>query len=277
MNGCKKLMAVLLGIILVLGVTKSIPTYAADAKTWYVTYDTDSKGWYQSTDKKNWTSLALATFASGDSIVIDASNATADQLKLTVYQPVNEVAFINGANAALTAPSVKHAYAIGGSIGVINGNVESVDAYHTGIIQVNGNVGSFTAHYSDDSNVNTVFAVTGTVDKANVKSSKDLLSNTTTLYNIAAGKLVTNDQGYVTLKDGEYSLTPSGTAAAETAAASTTTTQTASTTTSSEKVLDDVPKTGDSYDIKAALAFFTIAATCVIIAVVYDKKKSTGK
>jgi hypothetical protein len=272
MNGYRKLMAVLLGIILVLGAAKSVPAYAAEAKTWYVTYDVNTSGWYESTDKVNWSSASLSKFAAGDSIVIDACSATSDQLKLTAYQAVNEVAFINGANAVLTAPSVKHAYAISGATGVINADVESVDAYYTGIIQVNGNVGSFTAHYSDDSNVNTVFAVTGTVDKANVKSTKDLLSNNTTLYNIAKGKLVTNDQGYVALKDGEYSLT-----ASESASASETGLTANLISPSSEKVLDDVPKTGDSYDIKAALAFFTIAATCVIGALIYEKKKSTGK
>lgn len=233
-----------------------VKAQAAGATTWYLTYDVGTGAWYGSTDKVYWSYPDISKMQAGDNLVIDADNANSVQFIVNAPQSINELAVVGGASVVVNAPYVAHAYSVNGATTAINSNVGLVDAYHTGVIQVNGNVDKIVGHYDDSAE--TIFGVSGTVGQANVKWTKDLLSNNTTVYNVAKGKMTTNEWGWVPLEEGDYSLTPS---------ASTTTTK-ANTT---QKQLDSVPKTGVA-GMRESFIFFALAAVFAIGAVVYKKK-----
>lgn len=235
---------------------------AADVTTWYITYDSSSDAWYGSSDGVNWSYPDLTKFQAGDKLVVNADGKCSKQITLNCPQTISELAFTGGSNAVVKAPYVTRAYAVNGSTGVVNSDVGTAEAYYTGVLQINGNVDKFIAYY-DDSN-KTVFAVTGTVNQANVKWTGDLLSNKTTVYNVKKGKLFTNEWGWVSLEEGDYSLTPT--------ASTTTTTTTTTDSTASGKTLDDVPKTGAESGISESIIFFSLAAVFAIGAIVYKKK-----
>lgn len=248
-------MALCLAMVLAFAKTP-VKAEAAEATTWYISYDGGSSDWYISTDKYYWSRIDLTGIKEGDNVVVDADNKCDKQLVLHIAPSINELAVVGGASVAVNVPHVNHAYSVNGSTTAINCNVSSVDAYHTGVIQVNGNVDKLVAHYDDSAD--TMFGVSGTVGQANVKWTKDLLSNNTTVYNVAKGKMVTNQWGWVSLEDGDYSLTPT---AATTAAPQK----------DNKKQLDAVPKTGVAGE-RESFIFFGLAAVFAIGAVVYKKK-----
>lgn len=240
---------------------------AAETPTkWYVTYDSGSNRWYGSNDGVNWSSDDLTGFKAGDTLVVNADNATPTQYEIWVPAAVGELAIVKGANVVIHTSYVDHVYVVGQSIGVVDANVNKAEAYTTGVLQINGNVNEFIAYY--ESGQDTIFGVSGTVGKANVKWKGDLLSNTSTIYNVQKGKLVTNNSGWVDLEEGKdcsrdaslqtYPVTGGAAAAAKAA--------------TSEKQLDKVPKTGFFKVLPESLLFFGLAAVFAVGAVCYRKK-----
>ena len=262
MKNVKRIFAALAGIAMVLALVTvpSVATRAEEAKTWYVTYDTGTGKWYSSNDKQNWSVYDLTKFGAGDSLLIDADGASVPQLTLRLSQPINELGFVNGASAVVYAPSANHVYSVLGAVGSFNGDVAKVDAYSTGVVQINGNVDTFVANYTSTED-KCVFGVSGTVRKANVKWTGNLLANDTTVYNVAKGKLVTNQWGTVDLKEGEYTLDPAAAPAPAATAA----------TPAATPQLDKVPKTG-AFGVSESLIFFGLATVFAVGAVVYKKK-----
>ena len=262
MKNVKRIFAALAGIAMVLALVTvpSVATRAEEAKTWYVTYDTGTGKWYSSNDKQTWSVYDLTKFAAGDSIVIDADGQDVPQLTVVVYQPANEVAFINKASATVTAPSANHVYAVLGAVGVFNGNVTKVDAYGNGVVQINGNVDTFVANYTSTEE-KIMFGVSGTVRQANVKCTGNRLDNKKTIYNVKAGKFYPNASGVVELKDDEYTTDPAAAPAPAATAA----------TPAATPQLDKVPKTG-AFGVSESLIFFGLATVFAVGAVVYKKK-----
>ena len=237
-----------------------VKSYAADATTWYVRYDVNSGRWFVSTDLTDWKDANLDSLQAGDKVVIDACGEDAPELILTAYQNIGELAFTSKANAKVTAPYVASVYTLNDAIGVVNANVGTADSYYGTVMQVNGNVEKFTGHYDPDEAVINTFAVTGTVGEANVKFTGNRLSNSTTIYNVAADAFKTDAKGLVNLTESQYSLTAPAASATVTAE-----------NPASEKVLDSVPNTG-SFGVEESMVFFMLSAVFAIGAVVYKKK-----
>ena len=262
MKNLKKMLSLAVTLAVVFcALNVPVKANAAESKTWYVTYDAANARWAASADnKKTWSSADLASFAAGDSIVIDADGVVVEQItSFTVYQNVKEIAFTGKALAAVTAPYVEHVYSVNGSTGVVNGNVGSVDAYAGAVVQVNGNVNTFTAHYE---NGIPKFAVTGTVGTAYVKWNKNWLGTDVPAYNVVAGKFISDEDGAVRLEAGQYT---------ETAPAAPQAPATEQKAPESGKVLDSVPKTG-FVGLSETLIFLLIAAVFAGGALAYKKR-----
>lgn len=192
----------------------------------------------------------------GDSIVINANNdASAPVVQFELTKKVGDLVALNGAYVLFTGPYVERAYVAEYGTLVVNGDVGSAEVSRRHVLQISGNVDTFVAHYESSGTDYPVFAVTGTVKKANVNYTGDRHSAATTLYNIAKGKLVSNEKGVVSLKEGEYSLTPQ----AETPKKET------------GKQLDKVPATG-AREISESFLFFMLSAAFALGAVICKKK-----
>jgi len=267
MKNLKKVMTLVMTLALVAGFVQVpvVKAEAAEPTTWYITYDKGTKDWYGSMDNYNWSFPDLTNFKAGDNLIINADGEYLDQYTVRCPQAINELSIIGGSNVIVYAPYVEHAVSVTSSTGVIHSNVGKVDAYYSGVIQVEGNVGWLVANYTYEENEMVIFGVTGTVDKANCKYTGNLINNTTTIYNVAKGKLVTNDRGFVPLNEGEYSLVPTGSTTVAAPAAG----QAAAG--SNGKQLDAVPKTG-AMGVSESAIFFGLAAVFAIGAVVYKKK-----
>lgn len=258
----KKAATILAALSLALGMFSIKIDAQAEAKTWYIHYDTGSDAWYASNDKKSWSFADLSLMEEGDNVVIDEGGAaTGRQLTLHAPKKIGELVFAGGVSGVIYAPYVQHAYAVTGATGVVNSDVYLAESYQGSTLQVNGNVDTFVGNYDPNDVEKTFFGVTGTVKKANVKWTNNLLDNSLTIYNVQAGKLKTNEWGWVSFeKDTEYSLTPSADQAAAQAATAT-----------PGKKLDAVPKTGAS-ELSESIVFFMLAAVFAVGAVVYKKK-----
>lgn len=247
-----------------------VPAKAEAAETptkWYVTYDSGSGRWYGSNDGVNWANDDLTGFKAGDTLVVNADNATPVQYEIRVPAAVGELAIIKGANVVIYASYVDHVYVVGQSVGVINANVNKAEAYTTGVLQINGDVNEFTAYYESGQDPN--FAVSGTVGKANVKWTGDVLSNKTTIYNVAKGKLYPDQYSKIVVleKGKDCSTDPSAQTYPVTSGAAA-----AAKAATSEKQLDKVPKTGFFEALPESILFFGLAAVFAIGAVCYRKK-----
>lgn len=257
----KKAATILAALSLALGVFSMKIDAQAEAKTWYIRYSTSANAWYASADQKSWSFADLSLMEEGDNVVIDASGLTLPQFTIHAPKKIGELVFASGVSAIVYAPYVQHAYAVTGATGVVNSDVYLAESYQGSTLQVNGNVDTFVGNYDPNDVEKTFFGVTGTVKKANVKWTNNLLNNSLTIYNVQAGKLRTNEWGWVSFeKDTEYSLTPSADAAAAATQAQT-----------PGKKLDAVPKTGAS-ELSESIVFFMLAAVFAVGAVVYKKK-----
>lgn len=255
----KKAATILAALSLALGMFSMKIDAQAEAKTWYIRYDDGTSAWYASTDQKNWSYADLSLMEEGDNVVIDASGRDLPQFTLHAPKKIGELTAGGKASAVVYAPYVNHAYATTGGALSVNAPVGLAEGYQGAAIQVNDNVDRLVGHYDPNGVELTLIGVKGTVNQANVKWDKNLLSNELTIYNVAAGKLKTNEWGYVHFEnDTDYSLTPG--AAAATPAAN-----------APAKKLDAVPRTGAS-ELSESIVFFMLAAVFAVGAVVYKKK-----
>ncbi len=230
---------------------------AAESKTWYVVYDEGNDRWAASSDNKaSWSDTSLSSFADGDNLVIDGGGF-GKSITLTTDKSIGELAFTGTGACIVYAKKVNHMYAVNGATGIVNADVVNADAYPGNVLQINGNVGTFTGHYEDGKV--TAFAVTGTVDKAQVLSSYMWPNSEAVIYNVAAGKLMTNSAGNVIIEEQYYSTT--ATASIVTADSK-----------AQGKTLDKVPATGEDFDFSKALIFFMLAGVFAVGAVCYRKK-----
>lgn len=270
----KKILAfavVLTGVVAGLGIAAlPLASYAAETPTkWYLTYDEGTSRWYGSSDGVNWSDDSLSSFKAGDTLIINADNQN-QGAQYIVWCPaaIGELAIINKANVVVNASYVDHFYVVGNATGVVNGNVNKAEAYPTGVLQINGDVNEFVANYEDGKD--TAFAVTGTVGKANVKWTGNVLANTTTIYNVAKGKLIPDQYSkHVVLEDGKDCSTDP---AAQTYPASGSASAASTEAKAEEKQLDKVPKTGFLNVLPESLLFFALAAVFAVGAVCYRKK-----
>lgn len=263
MKNFKKIMTVIMCLALVFAFMQTpVKAEAAEPVTWTIRYDTGSNMWYGTNSTWNyWTVPDLSSMSAGDNVVIDANGQSLPQYAIWAPQPIGELAFVGNVNGAVYAPSVQKAYASSGCVGVVFSNVNIAESYPNAALQVQGNVNQVKCYYDYEGSITSI-GVSGTVGQANVKWTGDMISNNTTIYNIPAGKFVTNQYGIVDLKAGEYSLVPGVAATPATGAGA---------GSGSGKQLDAVPKTGAA-GLSESLIFFGLAAVFAIGAIVYKKK-----
>ena len=265
MKMLKKLTTLLLStaFLCAMVLTPSLVSRADGPVTWYITYSGGK--WYGSSNQINyWTDAALVSgnMKDGDHIVINADNATTELLQYKVDKRIGELAVTNGAFANVEAPYVERAYVAGrGSTLIVTApRVNNVEIWPGQTIQINGSVTDFVAHYEFNGQ-SPVFAVTGTVDAANVAYDRKVENSGKRIYGLAAGTLKSDEEGLVNLKESEVNTTP-------TAAPSTGTNQKSSDSASSGKQLDKVPQTGagislETYIFGGLALLFAAAAVMV--------------
>lgn len=247
MKMLKKLSTLILGAALVcaLVLTPEIKSRADGPVTYYITCEGGE--WYSSSNVVDYwvtgTGYATTNIKDGDHLVVNGNNCSSGLLMVKVDKKLGDYAVTGGAMAHVEAPYVNRAYVAGkGSTLIVTANtVENVEIYPAQVIQVNGNVVNFLAHYDYNTGESPVFAVTGTVTAANVAYGGKIENSHKTIYGIAAGLFKSNNEGFVTLSDGQYFTSPTEPPKAGTADQTGTANKAAD---SSKKQLDKVPQTG---------------------------------
>lgn len=262
MKAFKKIFAVVFTVVMIVTLSgmKDVKAYADGPVTWTVYYDDVNSAWAVYSDRLGfWTVYVSAVedyMIDGDNIVVDTHNVTtAPKLELVVSKRVGQAVAANGAVAYIKAPAIESAYvATSGTLIAEAPTVDFVKVYPDHIVQILGNVNKFEAHYEYNSTKHPRFGVSGTVKEAYVNYTGSIFSADKPIYNVAANKLNSDENGEVKLLEGQYSLTP--TAAEEPA---------------KKKQLDAVPKTGD-IAIPESLVFIMLAAVFAVGAVAFKKK-----
>ncbi|MCR4618034.1 MAG: hypothetical protein K5669_07605 [Lachnospiraceae bacterium] len=244
----RKLMSIIgavFGAALVIGLLQ-IPIDANAATNFKLTWDTGTNDWYASSDGgATWYSKDYLTnnFKDGDVLIIDGQSASSGIVEVTLNGKIGELAVIGGAFANVTAPGATLAYAsTGGNVLVLNSDLDTLNANYGATNQVNGNVKNVNCTYKEGSPI--VVGITGTVGSANVLIAPDKWTQVMA-FNFAAGKFAINEDNTLATDAQYYSLS-AGTPAASGSG--------------STPALDDVPKTGRSYN-----GLILIAAALVII------------
>lgn len=241
MKMLKKLSTLILGVafLCAMVLTPGMESHAEDPTTFYVTYNGGQ--WFASSSKVDYWSSGLdfvsTNMQDGDHIVVNGSDASTDLVMLKVDKKVGDLVATGGAAASVEAPYVNRAYVAGkgATLIVTAPTVNIVEIYPKQTIQVIGNANTVIAHYVYNTNEYPVFAVTGTVNAANVAYGGKIENANSTIYGIGAGLLKSDGNGMVTLKEGEFSTSPTAPPQAGT---------TDKAADSSKKQLDKVPQTG---------------------------------
>lgn len=251
-----KIMAVLMSVAIAFA-TLMLPVKAeaAGARTFSVVYDIGNSRWAWSVDGGAWREMgSLADeFKDGDILGICGDTAlSGSALYITVNARISELGVAYAPYVNVTAKGVDYVYSTTDSTVIVNSNVKKAECYYTSVLQINGNCDEFKAYYNEQNEQYPVFAVTGTVGKADVWSTETYHTGSY-IYSIPAGKFISTDIGGVWLEAGEYSMTPP------------------KTTNTKTPQYDKVPKTG--YGIAGSALFLILSAVCATGGVVLKKKK----
>jgi len=260
MKGFRRIAAVLMGIVMIFGILQMpVKAEAADKQVFHFAYDTTHSNWAYQVNGGVWNTNLSAVknyFNDGDVISV-TGDAGAPTINIDLGKRASEIA-VSNAFAIITADA-DYAYAIQNATLVINGNVKKGECYYTATFQINGNCEEFNAYYKDEADVYPVFAVTGTVTKANVKYTEST-AVPKTIYSIPAGKFVSSSIGGVWIEKTDYSTTPP------------TTGNNTSGSKNNKGELDSVPKTG--YGLAGSVVFFMLAAGFTVVGVLFKKKEA---
>ncbi|MBR6307721.1 MAG: hypothetical protein IKR39_03850 [Lachnospiraceae bacterium] len=251
----KKLTTMILGAALLctMVMVPKIEAHADGPVTWYITYNGGK--WFGSNNTINWwtdAGIVASGMKDGDHIVVNADNQTSELFSLTVDKRIGDLVATNGAVCNITAPYAERVYVAGKGSTLIAtvGLANNVEVWPGQTIQVVGDVTNFLAHYDYSGPEYPIFGVSGSVKAANVNYTGSVDSSFHTIYGIAPGLFTSNNNGIVTLKEGQFSLVP-----VETPVTGTTTQN----STPAKKQLDKVPQTG-AFASKETIAFLMLAA-----------------
>lgn len=261
MKTFKRIFAIVLSAVMIVTLSgmKDLKAYADEAVTWTVYYDEVSGKYVVNSGRLGYWSEGLSfieeLMVEGDNIIVDTHGvANPPMVTISVSKRVGQAVASNGANAYIKAPAIDLAYVANGGTLIAEASVVSLAEVYPGqVVQIMGNVNKFVAHYKDGGSTYPKFGVTGTAKEAYVNYTGNIHSADSPIYNVVANVLNSDENGKVSLKEGQYSLTLKAEEPAK------------------KKQLDAVPKTGD-VAIPESLVFLMLAAVFAVGAVAFKKK-----